>query len=998
MAISNASNQIVKVNLIPGIIPSVLHLSQYDTGAGRPITFSVYDGSQAFTIPSGVSIAFEGTKPDGNGFSFTCSKSGSSALLTNYTNQMTALPGKIMCQLVFTDTSGGRVGSLPVLMVVTPAGINGDTVISDSDIEAIVAAQNQYAVLNARLDAAIDQVNTTTNKAIDQVNTMTNEAIDQMNTTTNKAIDQMNTKANDLQNQYAVTNAKLDTAISAATQDSEVQDIRVKTNGVVAATAGNAVREQITELKNETNTGFKTIDADWAVGTISNGAYSPSHYRRVATKTAVKLRKGDIIVCDDSYRVSVYETTDWTTYAVVQTDGDYLIQIRAEPEASTNITDIQPFINAVLINTKAQYEIDTLKINKADYSSYGNLIDKDNLFANSLVSHGTGAVVAGNHYVTDFIPVCSGEMLQCRNIDAWYSAFYNDSKEYVSDITLSNNTYTVPYDGYVRFTITPAKVDSAIVTHWMNWSDNSAHEKTVSDIALQKSAKYNGTVQCDLVCGTYNSKGLLQLYLSPSVRIAPKQPIYISEGKVSISISSPYQISAVAFKNNTVLFTTPWTDGELSVFANNCDYIAFAIRKYQNGSEQTMTEYEDFGLVVTVENGIKTYPLFSGVNEALHSANVKVHENESYLYGIGTTSKIMSHLFIDGVYDGSNPIIPSQSIHDIEALARLGIHFAEGNVHRTSDGYYVVSHGNRGKLGPAFETNDGQPAGDVTFAGQTLEQLKTLYRFRSTHAKYRTRILTLEEWLYACIRNNIIPLIQPSAITISKEFIDIVKKITGNKVVINYEGNTNIRDYFDGIVMNYSSQTNIDQINTVLQTVGAPFIWCIESIAMAGLTESQLKSIVDVVHSHGCLALIPAFYLTVPQRILAMRYGFDVLGSGWDVEDFHDGNIDHLIGDVTFDDFSHEGTVLNETLVLESGKYVSNVNYDSVHIGKGSLHIKFSGTIHFEMGRYINTDLTSDGTEDIWLSTVFLDERPIFNILTKSAVTIFNILFDSSKC
>lgn len=245
MAISNASNQIVKVNLIPGIIPSVLHLSQYDTGAGRPITFSVYDGSQAFAIPSGVSIAFEGTKPDGNGFSFTCSKSGNSALLTNYTNQMTALPGKIMCQLVFTDTSGGRVGSLPVLMVVTPAGINGDTVISDSDIEAIVAAQNQYAALNARLDAAIDQVNT-----------MTNEAIDQMNTTTNKAVDQMNTMANDLQNQYAVTNAKLDTAISAVTQDSEVQDIRVKADGTSAATAGNAVREQITELKNDLDEDF----------------------------------------------------------------------------------------------------------------------------------------------------------------------------------------------------------------------------------------------------------------------------------------------------------------------------------------------------------------------------------------------------------------------------------------------------------------------------------------------------------------------------------------------------------------------------------------------------------------------------------------------------------------------------------------------------------------------------------------------------------------------
>jgi hypothetical protein len=167
---------------------------------------------------------------------------------------------------------------------------------------------------------------------------------------------------------------------------------------------------------------------------------------------------------------------------------------------------------------------------------------------------------------------------------------------------------------------------------------------------------------------------------------------------------------------------------------------------------------------------------------------------------------------------------------------------------------------------------------------------------------------------------------------------------------------------------------------------------------MRNLTESQLKAIVDLVHSYGCLALIPAVYLTVPQRIMAMRCGFDLLGSGWDVEDFHDGNIDHLIGDVTFDDFSHEGTVTNETLVLANEEWISNVNSDNVHIGKGSLHIKFNGTIHVQMGRYIDTDITSDGTEDIWLSTVYLDERPIFNIQAQSAVTVYNITFDSSRC
>lgn len=272
MAISNASNQIVKVNLIPGIIPSVLHLSQYDTGAGRPITFSVYDGSQAFAIPSGVSIAFEGTKPDGNGFSFTCSKSGSNALLTNYTNQMTALPGKIMCQLVFTDTSGGRVGSLPVLMVVSPAGINGDTVISDSDIEAIVAAQNQYAVLNARLDAAI----------------------------------------------------------SAATQDSEVQDIRVKADGTTAASAGNAVREQITELKNDLDENVSdlksAISHQGADGTypfecqlsVENGNYAYSNGVVTHSDSPYILRSSyvDITMFDSTHPFSINVPDGLQVFAV----------------------------------------------------------------------------------------------------------------------------------------------------------------------------------------------------------------------------------------------------------------------------------------------------------------------------------------------------------------------------------------------------------------------------------------------------------------------------------------------------------------------------------------------------------------------------------------------------------------------------------------------------------------------------------------------------------
>jgi hypothetical protein len=136
----------------------------------------------------------------------------------------------------------------------------------------------------------------------------------------------------------------------------------------------------------------------------------------------------------------------------------------------------------------------------------------------------------------------------------------------------------------------------------------------------------------------------------------------------------------------------------------------------------------------------------------------------------------------------------------------------------------------------------------------------------------------------------------------------------------------------------------------------------------------------------------------VSKRIEAMRCGFDLIGSGWDVEDFHDGNVSHLIGDTSFSDFTHNGTITNYTLVLSTGKTVSSNNTDTVHIGKGSLHIRFNGTITVAMGEYINTNITSDGTEDVWLSTVFIDEAPNFSISAVNATTIYNITYDASRC
>lgn len=59
-------------------------------------------------------------------------------------------------------------------------------------------------------------------------------------------------KAN--QSDLETEKAKLDTAIAALTVDSEIIDTRVGYNGMIHKTAGNAVREQVTDLHDEVNT------------------------------------------------------------------------------------------------------------------------------------------------------------------------------------------------------------------------------------------------------------------------------------------------------------------------------------------------------------------------------------------------------------------------------------------------------------------------------------------------------------------------------------------------------------------------------------------------------------------------------------------------------------------------------------------------------------------------------------------------------------------------
>ena len=122
------------LNLTPGGVPELVKLSQYDYSVPE-LQFTLWDGNQAFTIPSGSVCYVVGTKPDNTGFQYTCSYSGS-VVTVEVTEQMTAVAGRVPCEIVIMKDDG-RKGSANFFLDVEPCAMRSDVTPSETDIPII---------------------------------------------------------------------------------------------------------------------------------------------------------------------------------------------------------------------------------------------------------------------------------------------------------------------------------------------------------------------------------------------------------------------------------------------------------------------------------------------------------------------------------------------------------------------------------------------------------------------------------------------------------------------------------------------------------------------------------------------------------------------------------------------------------------------------------------------------------------------------------------------
>ena len=135
--------QYFDINLVPkGLAPEV-SCKQYDDEL-RILVANVWNGKERVLMTGDNTYKVEGTKPDGTGFSYTCSAVNGSILIP-LTGQMTVCAGEVPCDINIFDANNKRVGTHRFILYVQPAALQTGTIISSDDFGSIIdAAVQEY--------------------------------------------------------------------------------------------------------------------------------------------------------------------------------------------------------------------------------------------------------------------------------------------------------------------------------------------------------------------------------------------------------------------------------------------------------------------------------------------------------------------------------------------------------------------------------------------------------------------------------------------------------------------------------------------------------------------------------------------------------------------------------------------------------------------------------------------------------------------------------------
>ena len=132
--------QKLDLNLIHGAVLPRVNVSQYDSGS-RTLELAVYQNTTRFTLLATMSVFIQGTKPDNHGFQYAGTIDTVNNIVTfDVTEQMTAVFGDVVIELVILDDDDNRIATGNFIMAVEKAALSDTTIISDTELPLIEEA------------------------------------------------------------------------------------------------------------------------------------------------------------------------------------------------------------------------------------------------------------------------------------------------------------------------------------------------------------------------------------------------------------------------------------------------------------------------------------------------------------------------------------------------------------------------------------------------------------------------------------------------------------------------------------------------------------------------------------------------------------------------------------------------------------------------------------------------------------------------------------------
>ena len=328
------TSQTFNLELIPQGVPPIVHVSQYDKG--QTWLIDVTENGIPFTIPSGTSVAIQGTKPDNTGFQYAGTYSGTQVEFT-VEQQMTVLAGELDCELVLVNGEE-QVATINFILAVEPAALDDETIISETELPLIEQAAELGAVINAYATQIHADATTAENAATSATASQTAAAASEATATqaaddalasqtaaassaSNAATSETNAAASETAAASSATSAAASAAAAQAAVATDMTGATANTDGAHGLVPQPLAGDETKFLRGDGTWG-DTVPTNHAAGAKTYGGGTSSNYGHV--KLSDNYTSSDGAASDsvgasskavnDSY-TSLYDdihTTGWT--------------------------------------------------------------------------------------------------------------------------------------------------------------------------------------------------------------------------------------------------------------------------------------------------------------------------------------------------------------------------------------------------------------------------------------------------------------------------------------------------------------------------------------------------------------------------------------------------------------------------------------------------------------------------------------------------------------